>query len=139
MTAQPGKVILCVDERDLTLSLNKLLLELAGYAVLSANTVQQATRILQSHNIGLVILDNALMGRPGSELASDFKRLRPGIPVLMLSSGLPEEPDDLVDVDAFLSILEKPPVILERVAELLAGRGRPNHRRLSRFSTRKSE
>jgi two-component system, NarL family, invasion response regulator UvrY len=55
-----------------------------------AGTAKEMFDILESTDIDVVLLDISLPGRNGLELLSDVKRIKPGLPVLMLSM-YPEE------------------------------------------------
>lgn len=71
-------------------------------------------------NPDLVILDRRMRGLDGLEVARRTRALRPGLPILMISAGLPDEAEGSTDIDRFLS---KPCTITDfaqAVSELLA-------------------
>jgi two-component system, NarL family, invasion response regulator UvrY len=63
---------------------------LKGVECGEAEDSRQILAQIQSHDWDLVILDVTLPGRSGVDVLADLKRLRPGIPVLVLSMH-PEE------------------------------------------------
>ena len=112
-------LILAVDDEHSGLYFRKLILEHAGYSVLSATTVDEAIRIFQSHPIDLVVTDHLLGREVGTEMARQMKRTKPSVPVILLS-GTSSIPEPLAHVDAFLSKNEGPEQLLDLVKSLLA-------------------
>lgn len=111
-------VILCVDDEPNSLILRKLVLEKAGYRVLSANSAAQALEIFSTEKIDLVLSDQLMPGRTGTELARDIKSQSPRIPVLVIS-GVNEVPFDADAADLFMSKVEGPTAMCEKVSSLL--------------------
>jgi len=108
--------ILCLDDDTLGLSVRKALLEHAGYEVLTADSPEQALEKFASETVDLVITDHFLSGAVGTEVAAAMKRMHPNVPILLLSGA---EVEENRSIDAFLLKTEPPPVLLNRVAELL--------------------
>jgi DNA-binding NarL/FixJ family response regulator len=50
-----------------------------------AENAQQTLAFVQSHNLDLVILDVSMPGRSGVDVLADLKRMRPKLPVVVLS------------------------------------------------------
>ena len=108
--------ILCVDDEAPGLYFRKLILERQGYRVVTATSADDG--------IELVVTDH-LMGRAtGTKMAAEIKRLKPGIPIIVLS-GTTNIPEGLESADFFLPKTEGPEKLLEKVRELLA-LNRPN-------------
>lgn len=112
-------VVLCVDDEVVGLFIRKLLLESDGHRVFTAENGSQALQLFSSERIDLVILDYMMPGMNGDVVARQMKRLKPAVPILMLSAfaDLPEE--TLVCVDKYINKNEPPPVLLSAVAQLL--------------------
>ena len=92
--------ILCIDDDVQGLRLRTLLLETAGYKVLPASDAVAGLRIFRGRDVAAVVMDYQMPGMNGGEAALEMKRLRPNIPVVILSSlpWLPEEaPREAID------------------------------------------
>lgn len=114
----PRDVILCVDDEEKPLILRKMVLEKAGYDVLTAGSAQQALDLAESHDIDLVLCDHLMPGTTGAELARHIKARYPELPVILLS-GLNEIPQDAGSADLFLSKVEGPDSLCEKIAAVL--------------------
>ena len=77
--------VLCVDDDIQALDLRRRVLEQAGYRVLSAHSATQALEAFRSGSIDAVILDYWLPGTNGIKVATEFKSLKPHVPIIMLS------------------------------------------------------
>jgi CheY-like chemotaxis protein len=91
--------VLCVEDEDQQLRLRKLLFESEGFNVLTAQTGRQALELFQAHAVDAVVLDYWMAGMNGMAVATELKRLRPTIPIIVLSgwTSLPGETIGLVD------------------------------------------
>jgi len=112
--------ILCVDDQELPLTLRKLVLEKQGYTVLTAVSASDAMRQLESSSVDLVLTDQLMPGGTGLELARQVKAARPGMPVILIS-GVNEIPPDAGEADLFLSKVEGPAAMCEKIAAILSG------------------
>jgi CheY-like chemotaxis protein len=110
-------VILCVDDEHISLLVRSRVLEKAGYEVIPASSAKQALEILNSHSVDLVLTDLLMPGMNGAELAHKVKQQRPDLPVILFS-GVNEVPDGS-SADVFLSKLEGPVYLCEKVGEVL--------------------
>lgn len=111
-------VILCVDDEQISLRVRSLVLEKAGHYVIAANSAMVALEILRSHSVDLVLTDLLMPGMTGAELAREVKTHYPSVPV-MLFSGVNEAPPEHSYADLFVSKLEGPAFLCEKVAEIL--------------------
>lgn len=116
-----GRVILCVDDEPVGLSVRKMLLETQGYRVLTAENGPDALVLFSSEDIEAVILDYSMPGMNGDVVAERMKELRPDLPIIMLSAyvDLPSAP--LALVDRSITKGEPPPVLLEAIVQVLDG------------------
>ena len=117
---QDKTVILCVDDEENPLTLRKLVLENAGYDVVTASSAVQALGVVSSRRIDLVLSDYLMPGSSGGELARQIKAGWPSLPII-LHSGVNEIPADAGCADLFLSKVEGPAVLCERIAAVLGG------------------
>jgi CheY-like chemotaxis protein len=113
--------VLCIDNEAAALTLRQMLLEQAGYKVLSATTAVAAFKLFESQTIDLVISDHLLPDLTGAEMTRKMKRERPSVPV-MLFSAVPDAPPGAEHADLFVNKAEGPAEFLLKVADLL----RPN-------------
>ncbi|HLH34370.1 MAG TPA: response regulator [Alloacidobacterium sp.] len=111
-------VILCVDDEPTSLLVRSRVLEKAGYYVVPANSAEAALGILTLQSVDLVLTDLLMPGINGAELAREIKIRNPKLPVILFS-GVNEEPADKSNIDLFLSKLEGPVSLCEKVAEIL--------------------
>lgn len=117
-----GRVILCVDDETTGLEIRKLTLESQGYRVLITDSGAQGLTIFSSEAIDLVILDYKMPGMNGDVVAERMKRLKPSVPILMLSAYVDLPRETLALVDVYLTKGEGPIAMLKAVAELLGRR-----------------
>ena len=100
---QPKAIILCIDDDGAGLAARKELLEISGYEVLTAQSGEQGLGLFVSHPIDAVILDYQMPGMNGDRVSSQMKRVKPGVPILMLSAYSELPLSELGCADAFLS------------------------------------
>jgi CheY-like chemotaxis protein len=122
----PGnRTILCIDDDDGMLRYQKALFERRGYKVLTAVSARQGLRIAALCAVAAVVVDYHMPEMNGHEVAIEIKRLKPQIPIVMVSSddAIPEPA--LKVVDAFVSKNEAPhrllPVITRICGETPSG------------------
>lgn len=130
-TNSKGKVILCVDDEAMGLSVRKMLLESRGYRALTAESGADALVLLSSEDIDLVILDYLMPGMNGDIVAGKMKDLRPDLPIIMFSAYVDLPSDTLALVDKSVTKGEAPTVLLKAIAELLGDRHDPRSRAIS--------
>jgi CheY-like chemotaxis protein len=92
--------ILCIDDEELGLEIRKIVLEREGYAVLTATDGPSGLSIFDSHQVDAVILDYAMPGLDGGQVAAAMRKRKPNVPILMLSAyvALPKDVMGAVDV-----------------------------------------
>lgn len=111
-------VILCIDDEPTILALRQVLLSTAGYQVLTATEGESALRIFTENHVDLVITDQLLPGRTGGQIASEMKRLRPDVPII-LYTGLQDLPPGSEHADVILVKGINPPEFLAAIAKLV--------------------
>lgn len=80
------RIVLCVDDDPVVLSLQRFLLEAGGFAVLTAADSTEALRTFIFEHSDAVVLDQAMPGMNGSAVAAEMRRLCREVP-LILNSG----------------------------------------------------
>lgn len=113
-------LILCIDDEVVGLRVRKILLERAGYEVLTAEDGRSGIDIFASQPVDAVVLDYAMPGMHGGEVAKEMRQIKPQVPILLLSAyvGLPEEISSLVDI--YMTKGEGAPALLRKLGNLLS-------------------
>lgn len=96
----------------------RLLLSIAGYTVLTATSGKIALRLFSCNHVDLVLTEHLLPDLNGAQLASEMKRLKPEVPIVVLT-GLAEPPSAFEYTDLLLTKCMTPPEFLAAIAKLL--------------------
>ena len=112
------RTLLCVDDNRVALDIRKQVLETFGYSVLIASDSIAALELFSSSQVDLVISDHLLQGCTGTELAAAMKKLRPDIPIAIIS-GLPEAPQGMEYADLFICKVDPIPEVVQKISDLL--------------------
>jgi CheY-like chemotaxis protein len=114
--------ILCVDDEELGLQIRKAVLERAGYSVLTALNGREGLDAFSSDPVDLVILDYSMPGMHGGDVALEMRRLRPQVPIILLSAyvNLPAEVTRIVDCSILKG--DGPELLLSKIREFLSER-----------------
>jgi CheY-like chemotaxis protein len=115
------KTVLCVEDEDVELKMRRILFEAAGYRVLQAKSATAALEIFIDSHIDAVVMDYWLSGHGGNgtALAERMKRLRPRVPIVMLS-GYASLPGEGAVVDSWLRKGEiEPENLVQEIARLI--------------------
>src|SRR5438270_12706510 len=107
MTSAHKPVILCVDNEQNPLALRKLVLEKAGYEVVTANSAKEGLEVAARRDVDLVLSDHLMPGMTGAELAARVKAEHPKLPVILIS-GITDRPAGADIADALVSTVEGP-------------------------------
>jgi CheY-like chemotaxis protein len=119
--ANPRAMILCIDDDELGLEARKELLEISGYDVLTACSGQEALGLFASHRVDAVMVDYQMPEMSGDRVASEMKRVKAHVPILMLSAYDDLPGSKLTHVDAFVCKSESWPKVLSSLDRLLQG------------------
>ncbi|HKO19070.1 MAG TPA: response regulator [Acidobacteriaceae bacterium] len=119
MAVGKGHVVLCVDDEAVGLKVRRILLERAGYKVLTASDGQAGIDVFRTHDVDAVVLDYSMPGMSGGEVARAMRQIKPDVPILLLSAyvGLHDEVRSIVDI--YMTKGEGAPALLERLSNLL--------------------
>jgi len=114
-----SRLILCVDDELVGLQVRKILLERAGYKVLTAQDGRTGLEVFATQPVQAVVLDYTMPGMNGGEVANRMRQVKPEIPILMLSANI-ALPQDIAElVDGHVTKGESAPVLLERLDTIL--------------------
>jgi CheY-like chemotaxis protein len=119
--------LLCIDDEPNVLAVRKMLLESVGYRVLLADGGPRGIDLLKREHVNTVIVDYKMPEMTGSEVAEQIRKTHPGMPIIMLSAFVDLTPEQLKDVDAYVTKGESPDVLLrtiENVQPRRVGNGR---------------
>jgi CheY-like chemotaxis protein len=114
-----SNLVLCVDDEQIGLRVRKILLERAGYRVLTAPDGPSALEIFAAEPIEAVVLDYSMPGMHGGEVAVRMQQTKPHVPILLLSAylDLPAEVTSLVAL--YMTKGEGAPALLTNLNSLL--------------------
>jgi len=115
---QESHLVLCVDDELIGLQVRKILLERAGYRVLTAPDGSAGLAVFAAQPVEVVVLDYSMPGMDGGEVATRMRQIKPEVPILLLSAyiGLPPEVISLVDL--YMIKGEGPPLLLKKISSL---------------------
>lgn len=126
-----AKVILCVDDESLGLKLRRLVLEHAGYTVVTAENGADALRLFESEDVTAVVLDYSMPGLDGGKVAARMRQAKPEVPIMLLSAYVSLPSDVTSQVDMYLTKGEGAPALLKALDALLAMPAVSNPNRIS--------
>jgi CheY-like chemotaxis protein len=112
--------LLCVDDDSTFRQFYKSLLGSYGYEVTVAANGRQALKLFLSRQVDAVLTDFEMPGMTGTELAARLKRLRPGLPVLLLSGSKAAQDSAARAVDAALIKGSSATKLVDQIESLLA-------------------
>jgi CheY-like chemotaxis protein len=114
-------LILCVDDETVGLQVRRMLLERAGYRVLTALDGPTGIEVFTSQPVEAVVLDFSMPGMTGGEVAIAMRGIKPEIPILMLSAytSLPPEVSQVVNLS--MTKGEGAPALLKKLGSLMSG------------------
>lgn len=116
---QNSNLVLCVDDERIGLEVRKILLERAGYRVLTASDGPTGLAIFSAEPVEAVVLDYSMPGMHGGEIAIQMRQVKPQVPILLLSAYIGLAPEVTAVVDLYMTKGEGAPVLLEKLGSLL--------------------
>ena len=117
--AAAGPLVLCVDDETVGLRVRKILLERAGYRVLTALDGTAGLVLFAENPVAAVVLDFSMPGMSGGEVAERMHTLKPHVPILMLSAYTSLPPGIARYVALAMTKGEGAPALLEKLNSLL--------------------
>ena len=116
---QHSNLVLCVDDERIGLEVRKILLERAGYRVLTASDGPTGLAVFSAEPVEAVVLDYSMPGMHGGEIATQMRQIKPEVPILLLSAYIGLAPEVTSLVDLYMTKGEGAPVLLEKLGILL--------------------
>jgi two-component system NtrC family response regulator len=80
------ETILIVDDEKNYLVVLEALLSPEGYEIITADNARAALRLIEESDLDLVLTDMKMPGMNGMELLEQFKRIKPEVPVIMMTA-----------------------------------------------------
>jgi DNA-binding NtrC family response regulator len=101
--------ILLIDDSPTQLRVREAVLRQAGFSIVTAETAAEAFEVLHRSDsrdhISVIVTDHVMPGASGADFVRELRRLRPTVPVIVVS-GMPEAKDEYGDLN--VSFLDKP-------------------------------
>ena len=116
---ESSNLVLCVDDEQIGLRVRKILLERAGYRVLTAPDGRSALEIFSAEPVEAVVLDYSMPGMDGGEVAVRMRETKPDVPILLLSAYLDLPPEVTSLVALYMTKGEGAPALLTNLSNLL--------------------
>jgi CheY-like chemotaxis protein len=102
-TGSVNKTILCIDDHLAGLEIRKRVLESRGFNILTASSGQAGLAMLDMSSVDAVLLDYKMEGMDGEAVATEIRRTKPSLPIVLLSGYPSEIPERMLQmVDAFV-------------------------------------
>ncbi len=124
--AQPSHLVLCVDDERVGLAVRQLLLERAGYRVLTAADGPSGLALFEREPVNAVVLDYSMPGMHGGEVARRMRAAKPAVPILMLSAYVSLPDEAIAAVDMSMTKGEGAAALLDHLDQLLSAGSFPS-------------
>ena len=111
-------VVLCIDDNEDILECEKAFLESFGYTVLTAASGSKGLELASEYSVDVVILDYFMPEMDGQEVAIAMRRLKPLVPIILLTGGVDIPPRTLSLVDALIAKNRLASQLLPAIAQL---------------------
>jgi len=117
---QSRRLVLCVDDEAVGLQVRRMILERSGYSVLTAHDGPTGLKVFVENPIEAVVLDYAMPGMDGGQVAAQMREHKPQVPILLLSAymSLPADLSGLVNIS--MTKGEGAPVLLQKLDSLFS-------------------
>ncbi|HET9405881.1 MAG TPA: response regulator [Candidatus Sulfotelmatobacter sp.] len=115
-----AKVVLFIGNQPIRLNLTSGFLKQHGWTVLTSGNTHDAIRRFACEHVDIVVLDLNGQGAESVLVASELKRLRPQIPVVVLCSEGRPNPQDASGCADRLVDAEQPDALLSALRDLTA-------------------
>jgi CheY-like chemotaxis protein len=113
-------LVLCVDDETIGLEVRRMLLERAGYRVLTALDGTSGLDLFEREPVEAVVLDFSMPGMSGGEVAQRMRQVKPHVPILMLSAYTSLLPEVTSSVDLAMTKGEGAPALLKKLGSLVS-------------------
>ena len=118
-------LVLCVDDETVGLRVRQILLERAGYKVLTAVDGASGLELFTAHPVDAVVLDYSMPGMHGGQVAQKMRQTKPKVPILLLSAYLDLPPEVTSLADVYMTKGEGAPALLHKLGNLIPASPHP--------------
>jgi CheY-like chemotaxis protein len=115
----PPHLVLCVDDEKVGLQVRRMLLERAGYRVLTALNGPAGLELFATQPVEAVVLDYSMPGMTGGEVAQRMHQVKPEVPILMLSAYTSLPPEVGANIAMAMTKGEGAPTLLKNLCSLV--------------------
>jgi CheY-like chemotaxis protein len=112
--------LLCVDDDSAFRQFYKNLLGSYGYEVTVAASAKQALKVFLSRKVDAVLTDFEMPGMTGAELAARLKKMRPDLPVLLVSGSAAMQHTPPSGIDATVAKGAASSKLVDQIEQALA-------------------
>ncbi|GGH09544.1 response regulator [Silvibacterium dinghuense] len=112
-------LILCIDDELIGLRVRKVVLERAGFRVLTASDGPSGLDLFRQNSVDAVVLDYSMPGMNGDEVATCMRSLRARVPILLLSAYIELPPGITKSVNSTLMKGNDPKILIDTLLGLL--------------------
>lgn len=119
-SASNSPLVLCVDDELVGLQVRRILLERAGYRVVTASSGPEGLEVFRAQPVEAVVLDYSMPGMHGAEVAAHMKQVKPEVPILLLSAHLGLSDETIAHVNLYMTKGEGAPVLLKKLESMLS-------------------
>jgi CheY-like chemotaxis protein len=112
-------VVLCVDGESGILLGHHFVMSIAGYEVIPATSAKEALQLLRDLSVDIVVLAQSLPDMPGTRLSLKMKRLKPRVPIVMITRSPDQPPVGSDSVDLLVSRDSYPTEFLSAIGRVL--------------------
>jgi CheY-like chemotaxis protein len=116
-------LILCIDCDGRRAEGRRLLLEQSGYEVRVAHHAQVGQDLLTQCPADLILVHHELLAVHGNVVASEIKRFKPDVPVVLIVGPAGLAATELCFADAIVREADPWPIVLDKVNELVKASG----------------
>lgn len=115
----PIPLVLCIDDEEVGLRIRSTVLERAGYRVMVAADGPAGLAVFADEPVDAVVLDYYMPVMNGGTVATEMRRLRPEVPILLLSAYINLPPEVIRMVDFTILKGDGPEILLAKLQDVL--------------------
>ena len=113
------RVVLCVDGEPEILQGYRFVLSIAGYEVVPASSAKEALQLVSDLSVDIMVVNQALPDLPGTKLSQQVKRLKPHLPIVLITQSPERPPDGSNFVDLLVSRDSYPTEFLAAIGRVI--------------------